>query len=380
MRDLHRTPTDLSGFAAMSLPDAKPPLPQTLKGRGSVSNPANRFDRMHVADDPDWLDEETGAERLARKIPTEYFMDHSQSIVTHNESPDLPFSYSLNPYRGCEHGCTYCYARPYHEYLGLSCGLDFETKIFVKPDAPALLEEWLMRPKWQPEPIAMSGVTDCYQPVERKLRIARGCLEVCARFGQPIGTITKNALITRDLDVLKDLASGNLVHTTLSITTLDPRLARAMEPRASGPDKRFAAVEALAKAGVRVGVNLAPIVPGLTDHEIPALLERARDAGAGSAGYIMLRLPLQVKDLFMEWVEREFPDRAAKVRHAIEGVRDGKLNATEWGTRMRGTGWRADLIEQVFRSTRDRLGLTQRWLPLATDKFHRPAGAQQVLF
>ena len=357
-----------------------PPFPPTLKGRGAVANPANRFERLHVADDPDWLDAETGAERMERRIETEYLTDRSKEIVTANTSPDLPFTFSVNPYRGCEHGCTYCYARPYHEYLGLSCGLDFETKIVVKPDAPALLARWLARPAWVPEPIAFSGVTDCYQPVERALKITRGCLEVCARFGQPVGIITKSAGIVRDLDVLAELARRNLVHATLSVTTLDARLARAMEPRASGPEARLRAIAALARAGVPVGVNLAPIVPGLNDHEIPGILERARDAGATSAGYIMLRLPQQVKAVFLDWVEREYPARAAKVRHAIESVRDGKLNSAEFGVRLRGTGWRADLVEQVFRTTRDRLGMTPRWPPLSTAHFRRPAGAQQELF
>jgi DNA repair photolyase len=357
-----------------------PPRPLTLKGRGSVANPANRFDRLHVAEDLEWLDAETGAERMQRKVKTEFFVDHAQSIVARNDSPDLPFTYSLNPYRGCEHGCTYCYARPYHEYLGLSSGLDFETKIMVKPDAPRLLEQWLSRPAWVPEPIAFSGVTDCYQPVERKLAITRACLEVCARFGQPVGIITKNALVTRDLDVLADLARRNLVHVTLSVTTLDPRLARSMEPRASTPERRLNAIAALAQAGVPVGVNSAPIIPGLNDHEIPQILERAHDAGATSAGYIVLRLPYQVKDVFLDWVEREFPARAAKVRHAIEALRGGKLNETEWRTRLRGEGWRAELVERLFKSTRDRLGMTERWLPLSAAHFRRPAGAQQELF
>ncbi len=359
----------------------KPPLPPTLKGRGAVDNPGNRFDKLHIEEDAEWLDAETGAERMERKVKTEVFIDHAQTIVSKNSSPDLPFNYSLNPYRGCEHGCTYCYARPYHEYLGLSCGLDFETKLFAKPEAPRLLEAFLMRPAWVPEPIAFSGVTDCYQPLERKLRITRGCLEVCSRFGQPLGIITKNALVTRDVDVLADLAKRNLVHVTLSITTLDPHLARSMEPRASTPAARLGAIETLAKAGIRVGVNSAPVIPGLNDHEIAAILERARDAGATSAGYIILRLPYQVKDVFLEWVDREFPARAAKVRHAIESTRDGQLNETEWGDRMRGTGWRAELIERLFLSTRERLGMTQRWLPLSTEHFRRPApGGQMELF
>ena len=367
---------DDSPIEAPDVPPAQPPLPRALRGRGSAVNPANRFDRMHIADDPEWLDAETGAERMERRIPTEFFVDHAQSVVSRNDSPDLPFTYSLNPYRGCEHGCTYCYARPYHEYLGFSSGLDFETKIMVKPDAPRLLEQWLSRPGWVPEPIAFSGVTDCYQPVERRLGITRGCLEVCARFGQPLGLITKNALVTRDLDVLAELARRNLVHVTLSVTTLDPRLARSMEPRASTPARRIAAIAALAGAGVPVGVNLAPVIPGLNDHEIPAILERAAEAGATSAGYIVLRLPYQVKAVFLDWVEREFPARAAKVRHAIESLRGGKLNETEWGSRLKGEGWRAELVERLFKSTRDRLGMTERWQPLSTAHFRRPAGPQ----
>lgn len=358
-----------------------PLLPPTLRGRGAVDNPGNRFDRIHLEEEPEWLDMETGAERMERKIKTEVFIDHSRSVISKNDSPDLPFTYSLNPYRGCEHGCTYCYARPYHEYLGLSCGLDFETKLFAKLDAPQLLETWLMREAWVPEPIAFSGVTDCYQPVERRLRITRGCLEVCARFGQPAGIITKNALITRDLDVLQDLTRRNLVHVTLSVTTLDPYLSRSMEPRASTPRARLGAIESLAKAGIPVGVNSAPIIPGLNDHEIPAILEAARDAGATAAGYILLRLPFQVKEIFVEWLEREFPGRATKVRHAIESTRSGKLNSTEFGERMEGTGLRAELIERLFKTTRERLGMTRRWLPLSTEHFRCPApGGQLELF
>jgi DNA repair photolyase len=356
-------------------------VPAALKGRGAAGNPANRFERVHIADDPEWLDAETGAERLERRLPTEIFVDHSREVVSRNDSPDLPFTYSVNPYRGCEHGCSYCYARPYHEYLGWSCGLDFESKILIKPDAPALLEKWLRRPAWVPEAIAFSGVTDCYQPAERRYRLTRGCLEVCLRFGQPLGIITKSAGVLRDVDVLSELARRNLVHVTLSITTLDPVLARAMEPRAATPDRRLAAIAGLAAAGVPVAVNTAPVIPGLNDHEIPQLLSRAREAGAKQAGYILLRLPHQVKDVFLEWLGREFPDRAEKVRHAIESTRSGGLNVTDWGTRMTGEGWRAELIERLFNSTRDRLGMTGRWQPLATEHFRvPPLGGQQELF
>ena len=274
----------------------------TAKGRGSQLNPPNRFGEPQ----PD-LDQIEDEEYLASllKRPTEYLPDHSKSIVTENDSPDVGFRYSINPYRGCSHGCSYCYARPTHEFLGLNAGLDFETKIFVKESAPDLFREFLAKESWKPEPIALSGVTDCYQPGERKFRLTRGCLEVAVEAQQPMSIITKNALVLRDLDLLQALAAAHLVHVHLSITTLDKNLARSMEPRTSTPRARLQAVRKLADAGVPVGVCVAPVIPGLNDSEIPAILAAAKEAGAGRAD-ILLRLPLTVAPVFREWLPKDF--------------------------------------------------------------------------
>ncbi len=350
------------------------------RGRGTGLNPSGRFERMSVEVDPDWLDEETGPDVLHPRPKTEYWVDSSREILAKNDSPDIPFTYSVNPYRGCEHGCSYCYARPYHEYLGLSAGLDFESRILVKQDAPRLLEAHLSKPSWQPQSVAMSGVTDCYQPIERKLRLTRGCLEVFLRFRNPVGLITKSASITQDLDILRELASLNLARASLSITTLDPELSRRMEPRASTPEKRLEAIEQLAAAGVPVGVNVAPVIPGLNDHEVPAILQAAAARGATVAGFIMLRLPYGVQDIFTDWLRRHYPDRADKVLHAIQSIRGGKLNATGFGTRMVGEGLRAELIDRLFSLHCERLGLNAKRAPLSSDKFRRPGPQQQELF
>jgi DNA repair photolyase len=350
------------------------------KGRGTGLNPSGRFERLSVEVDPEWLDEETGPDTLHPRPKTQYWVDNSKEILARNDSPDIPFTFSVNPYRGCEHGCSYCYARPYHEYLGLSAGLDFESRILVKPEAPRLLEASLAAPGWQPQSVAMSGVTDCYQPIERKLRLTRGCLEVFLRFRNPVGIITKSAQVTQDLDLLRELAAANLARVTLSITTLDGELARRMEPRASTPEKRLEAIEQLAAAGVPVGVNVAPVIPGLNDHEVPAILQAAAARGATVAGFILLRLPYGVKDIFTEWLERNYPERARKVLHAVESVHGGKLNSTGFGVRMVGEGLRAELIERIFSLHCERLGLNTRRAPLSTDKFRRPGPEQQELF
>ena len=350
------------------------------RGRGTAQNAAGRFERLAVDFDAGWLDGETGPEALRPRVKTEYFVDQSRQIVTSNDSPDVPFTFSVNPYRGCEHGCSYCYARPYHEYLGLSAGLDFESKIMVKPDAPRLLEEFLRAPKWKPEAIALSGVTDCYQPAERKLLITRGCLEVLSRFGNPVGVITKSALVTRDADLLTEMASRNLARVTLSITTLDPELARRLEPRASSPARRLEAIATLAQAGIPVGVAVAPLIPGLNEHEAPAILKAAADAGATAAGFIMLRLPYGVKDIFQGWLEEHYPQRADKVLSAIRSVRGGDLTATGFGTRMTGEGPRADVLERLFAIHAERLGLNRRRPALSTKHFRPPGPRQQELF
>ncbi len=337
---------------------------------GSHLDPPNRFlaqrreaDLEHVAWDEEYL-----VERTDRRI--EYFDDESQSIVSENDSPDIPFRYSANPYRGCAHACPYCYARNTHEYLGLNAGLDFETKIFVKRRAPALLREFLARRSWIPEPITFSGVTDCYQPAEREFRLTRGCLEVARECRQPIGIVTKNALVVRDLDILKDLAAQSLVHVNLSITTLDAELARVMEPRTSIPAARLRAIRELSAAGIPVRVLVAPIIPGLNDHEAAEILQAAREAGAGDARYVLLRLPLTVAPVFAEWLARTQPRKAAKIEGLIRQTRGGALNQTDWSQRMVGSGELADQIRNMFSIFRAKYGYGD--LPKLSRELFRP--------
>jgi DNA repair photolyase len=341
----------------------------TAKGRGSQLNPPNRFGGPQV----DWeqIEDEEYLECLLKR-PTEYLPDHCKSIVSENDSPDVGFRYSINPYRGCSHGCCYCYARPTHEFLGLNAGLDFETKIFVKESAPELFREFLAKESWKPEPIALSGVTDCYQPGERRFRLTRGCLEVAVETQQPMSIITKNALVLRDLDLLQSLAAANLVHVHLSITTLDKELARTMEPRTSTPPARLRAVRTLAAAGVPVGVMVAPVIPGLNDSEIPALLAAAKEAGAMGAGYILLRLPLTVAPVFREWLERTLPTRIERIEGRIRSTRGGRLNDSTFGTRMRGTGETAKQIAEMFRLFAKRYGLDGPLPPYDLTRFRPP--------
>lgn len=342
------------------------------KGRGSQLDPPNRFggpvhvlDLAEVEHDQEYLDS-------LRNRPTEYLPDHSRTIVSENNSPDVGFRYSINPYRGCSHGCSYCYARPTHEFLGLNAGLDFETKVFVKEHAPRLLREFLSRKSWRCEAIAISGVTDCYQPAERTFRLTRGCLEVAAEFQQPVSLITKNALIVRDLDILRGMAEQNLVHVNVSLTTLDAELVRSMEPRTSTPAARLRAIKALREAGVPVRVLLAPIIPGLNDTEIPAILGAAREAGAQHAAFIMLRLPLTVAPVFQEWLKREQPGRAQKIESRIRAMRGGKLNSSQFGDRMRGSGAMADQVAGLFRLVARQLGLDQGLPPHDCTRFRCP--------
>jgi DNA repair photolyase len=348
---------------------------EPLKGRGARSNPGNRFERLHVlpADLPPDPDDPG---------PRTVFMtDATRSILAHNDSPDVGFSVSVNPYRGCEHGCIYCYARPTHEYLGFSAGLDFETKILVKRDAPALLRAALSSPRWTPQAIAMSGVTDPYQPVERRLRLTRGCLEVLAEFRNPVTIITKNHLVTRDADLLGELASHRAAAVALSVTSLRPELQRIMEPRTATPERRLDAIRQLAAAGVPVRVMVAPVIPGLTDEEIPAILDAAAQAGARTASFIMLRLPHGVKDLFADWLEAHFPDRRQRVLNRIREMRDGTLNDARFGARMRGSGTYADQIRQLFEAARRKSGLEGGGMELSTAAFRRPEpGGQLTLF
>jgi DNA repair photolyase len=343
------------------------PVNLSIKGRGAADNPPNRFEPIAVV--PDW-EGLPPDERPA--VATQYLRDATRSIIAHNTSPDVGFEYSINPYRGCEHGCIYCYARPTHEYFGLSAGLDFETKIFVKPDAPRLLRKELSHPKWEPATIAISGVTDCYQPVERKLELTRGCLRVLLEMGNPCSVITKNYLITRDLDVLGELARRNLVITILSVTTLDAELSARMEPRTSTPARRLDAIRQLSRARVPVGVMVAPLIPGLTDHELPAILRACADAGANFCGYVPIRLSLAVAPLFEQWLERHYPDRKDKVLNRIRSLRLGKLNDANFHTRMRGHGAFADQFKKIFDLAKRRAGLDKPSPDLTTEHFRRP--------
>lgn len=335
-----------------------------VRGRGAATNPPNRFERFHV-DRSGWHDPDDPGPR------TELLTDRARSILVRNDSPDVGFDVGINPYRGCEHGCAYCYARPNHEYMGLSAGLDFESRIFVKHEAPVLLREALMKPSWRPEPIMMSGVTDCYQPVERRLRITRRCLEVLAEFRNPVGITTKSYLVTRDVDLLGELAARGAAAVVLSITSLRDEIQRSLEPRASSPARRLGAIRVLADAGIPVGVNVAPVVPGLTDHEIPAILEAAADAGATFANYIMLRLPHGVKEVFTDWLEACVPERKEKVLSRLRDLRGGKLYDGRYAVRGRGEGPFAEQVRSLFGVSRDRFGLT-RPPALSTESFRRP--------
>jgi DNA repair photolyase len=341
-----------------------------IRGRGASTNPPNRFEPISIVPDPLPPDPDD-------PIPyreTQYLRDSSRTLITTNESPDIPFSASINLYRGCTHGCIYCYARPFHEYLGLSAGLDFETKIFVKEDAPELLRAELGSARWAPRVIALSGITDPYQPAERHFELTRRCLEVLADFRNPAAIITKNFLVTRDVDLLRELARHQAVSVYISITTLDASLQRVMEPRASIPSRRLAAIEFLAKHGIQVGVLVAPVIPGLTDHELPAILQTAAGAGARYASYIPLRLPHGVADLFQEWLERNFPDRKNRVLNRIREMRGGKLNDAHFGSRMRGQGMYAEQLRALFHLMRTKLKLESHGPELSTAAFRRPTG------
>ncbi len=349
-------------------------MPSRIKGRSTGDNPANRF--HSVAAEPLSIDLDPDD----REVPTQFFRDSSKTILAKNDSPDIPYTFSLNPYRGCEHGCIYCYARPTHEYLGFSAGLDFETKIMVKEDAPALLEAEFRKRRWKPQMVCLSGNTDCYQPVERTLLLTRRCLEVFRRYRNPVGIITKNALITRDIDILKDLAADRLVLVVLSITTLDQELARTMEPRTATPKLRLGAVRALAMAGIPVTVNVAPIIPGLNDEEIPAILASAAEHGASAASYTILRLPGAVEGLFLGWLEREMPARASKIITRIRDMRGGALHEGRFGKRMRGEGEFAGTIRQLFQVYCRKYGLVREEFAFDETKFRRDPPVQGDLF
>ena len=352
-------------------------LPQLERGRGARSNPSHRFSEH----DTSYVDD--GWESLAELPPlkTEIFTENPKTIITRNTSPDISFDRSINPYRGCEHGCTYCYARPAHAYMGLSPGLDFESKLFIKPNAAALLREELTAPNYTPATIALGANTDPYQPIERQYRITRQVIEVLSEFRHPFGIVTKSGLVTRDIDLLEPLAREGLVKVALSVTTLDGKLARAMEPRASTPSKRLAAIEALAKAGIPTVVMMGPVIPGLNDHEIENILKAASAAGASEAGYTMLRLPFEVKGIFKDWLEKEYPDRYARVMAQLREVRGGKESDPNFGTRQTGVGPAAWMIGRRFQLACQRLGLNRARAKLRTDLFRRPqqTGEQMVL-
>jgi DNA repair photolyase len=350
--------------------------PLGVKGRGTLSNLSGRFEREHrVLIDDGWgtVDEE------APKLSTTVAIDATRTIIARNDSPDIPFDRSINPYRGCEHGCVYCFARPTHAYLGLSPGQDFESRLFAKPKAAQLLAQELRKPGYQVRSMALGTNTDPYQPIDEKYQVTREVLKVLRDFRHPVGIVTKSNRVLRDLDILSEMAKDNLARVAISVTTLDRKLARAMEPRAPTPERRLEAIRELTAAGVPTSVMTAPMIPALNDHEMEAILERAREAGARHAGYVVLRLPLEIKDLFREWLEAEQPGRASHVMSLVRSMRDGKDYDAEWGKRMKGTGVYADLIAKRFKLACDRLGLNQWWTPLATDLFAPlPAAGDQL--
>ncbi len=349
-----------------------PELP--IHGRGASGNPGNRFEPLHYEKGPDDCADDGPA-------PTTTFLkDTSRSLITSNDSPDVGFDASINPYRGCEHGCIYCYARPTHEYLGFSAGLDFETKIMVKEDAPELLRRELSSPRWQPKVLGISGVTDPYQRIERHLQLTRRCLQVLADFRNPVTIITKSHLVARDADHLRELAKFEAAAAFLSVTTLDGSLARLLEPRATQPAGRLQAIADLAAADVPVGVLVAPVIPGLTDHEMPAILSAARQAGALYAGYVVLRLPLAVGPLFEHWLTEHFPDKKEKVLGRIRLLRGGKLNDARFGSRMKGEGILAESIKDLFALACRKAGIGGRGPKLSTTFFRRPGETPLLLF
>jgi DNA repair photolyase len=347
------------------------------RGRGAGLNPTGRFEPITR----DVFDDGWGAIEELPPFKTEVQVEKPRTIITRNDSPDISFDRSINPYRGCEHGCVYCFARPTHSYMGLSPGLDFESKLFAKPDAARLLERELGKDGYQPRTIAIGTNTDPYQPIEREYRIMREVLEVLEACGHPVGIVTKSALVVRDIDILSRMAERGLAKVALSVTTLDRRLARTMEPRASTPTKRLEAMKALNEAGVPASVMIGPVVPGLNDSEIERILDSARAAGAREAGYVLLRLPLEVAPIFKDWLLRHYPDRYRHVMSLIRSMRDGKDYDSEWGKRMKGTGPYAWQIGRRFELAAKRLGLNLEKQTLRTDLFVAPekAGKQLVL-
>jgi len=355
-------------------PESPPSIPAP-KGRATSTNPPTRFDPVKIELDLNALDSNE-----LRQSQTKFFEDTSKSILVKNDSPDVGYTWGLNPYRGCEHGCIYCYARPSHEYLGWSSGLDFETKILIKRNAAELLRRQLKKPSWKPAVISLSGNTDAYQPAERQLEITRNCLKALSDHRNPVGIITKNYLVTRDIDILAPMAKLGLVHVMISITTLRNEIVSAMEPRTSIPTRRLDAIEKLTEAGIPTGVMVAPVVPALTDEELPAIIQAAAERGATRAGYILLRLPGEVAPLFEDWLKRVMPERKDKIISRIKEVRSGRLNDSRFGHRMRGEGIWAQTLMQLFEVTCKRHNLNQLSQPLRTDLFIRNPSNQLSLF
>ncbi len=354
----------------------RPPLPLPRKGRGAVGNPSGRFEpeTREIFDDG-WDLEESDPPRLETTLS----VDRARTVITRNQSPDLGFDRSINPYRGCEHGCVYCFARPTHAYLGLSPGLDFESRIFVKPEAPALLTKELRRRGYQCRPIAMGTNTDPYQPAERKTKVTRGILKVLQEFRHPVSIVTKSATVTRDIDILAEMAADGLAKVAVSVTTLDRDLARKLEPRASTPARRLGAIRALSEAGIPVVAMASPIIPVLTDPEMEAILEATRDAGAGAARYILLRLPLEVKELFTDWLDTHAPLKKDHVLNLVRETRDGRLNDPDFFSRQVGSGPYAELIKRRFYVATRKLGLNRELPQLDTQKFKLPPSAGEQL-
>ena len=340
-----------------------------LPGRGATTNPPNRYEPLHLELDPD---PDVDVDHDTHDTATLFYRDASRTVLAENDSPDVGFRFSLNPYRGCEHGCAYCYARPSHEYLGFSAGLDFERRIMVKEDAPALLRKELAAPRWQPQVVALSGNTDCYQPVERRLQITRRCLEVFAEFRNPVSAITKSALVARDADLFAELARHDAAHVLFSVTTLDPELARRLEPRAARPDRRLEAMATVAAAGVPVGVMIGPVIPGLNDAEIPRILAAAARAGAQSASWVLVRLAKPLDELFDAWLATHYPERRERVLARIRDTRGGRISDARFFRRQRGQGEYADQIASLFEVAARKYGLDRRLPSLETDAFRRP--------
>ena len=354
---------------------------EKIKGRGAQFNPKNRFEKLNIESfSDDEIDGFYSEDSTNRKIPTQYFKDDSRTVISINDSKDIDFDYSFNPYRGCEHGCIYCYARPSHEFLGFSSGLDFETKIMVKEDAPQLLEKELKKKSYKPDIIIFSGNTDCYQPIESKLKLTRKALEVCLKYRNPVGLITKNALVLRDLDILKEMCKKDLISVTITITSLDKTLISKMEPRTSIPQKRLETIEKLAENNIPVGVNIAPVIPGLNDEEIPLILKAASEMGGEYAGFILLRLPYTVKDLFINWLNSEFPQKANKIINRIKNMRGGKLNNSEFVKRFSGEDEFAETIKKLFAISSKKYGLNNRDYRLSVENFRKRANEQLEMF